>query len=79
MQHEKASLEMFDHLVEVNGLETEMQRYGLDSVNDLVFIKEMLYKPLDTDSAQDTGDLVSHAHVNCVKSISIIIFTAASI
>ncbi|KAM8753758.1 deoxynucleoside triphosphate triphosphohydrolase SAMHD1-like [Acanthopagrus schlegelii] len=56
-KHEKASLEMFDHLVEVNGLEKEMETCGLDPVNDLVFIKEMLYGPLDTDSTQDMEDL----------------------
>lgn len=70
---------MFDHLVVVNGLETEMENCGLDPANDLNFIKEMLYGPLDTEAAQDMEYLVGHAHVNCVKLISIITATAANI
>ena len=74
LQHEKASIEMFDHLVKDNKLEKEMKRWKLDLTKDLDFIKEMIYGPLDTKVNE-----VSHAHVNCVKSISIIIFTAADI
>ena len=70
---------MSDHLVVVNGLETEMENCGLDPANDLNFIKEMLYGPLDTKAAQDMEDLVCHAHENCVKLISIIIATVANI
>uniref|UniRef100_A0A7N6FKV2 HD/PDEase domain-containing protein n=1 Tax=Anabas testudineus TaxID=64144 RepID=A0A7N6FKV2_ANATE len=45
--HEQISIEMFDHLVEENGLKPVMQLYGL-SDGDLIFIKEMIYpKPRD--------------------------------
>ena len=89
LQHEKASTEMFDYLVKDNDLEKEMKEWKLDLKKDLVFIKEMIYGPLDTEAAQDKGvkemmdsekkdTLVSHAQVNCVKSSSIVIFTAAN-
>ncbi|XP_073325867.1 deoxynucleoside triphosphate triphosphohydrolase SAMHD1-like [Pagrus major] len=52
-KHEKASIEMFDHLVKVNKPEAEMKKWGLDPDKDLVFIKEMIYGPLDTKAAQD--------------------------
>ncbi|XP_037628433.1 deoxynucleoside triphosphate triphosphohydrolase SAMHD1-like isoform X2 [Sebastes umbrosus] len=49
--HEKASKEMFDHMVKSNGLEVEMKKYGLEVEteknglkvsNDIDFIKEMI-------------------------------------
>uniref|UniRef100_A0A7N5ZQM4 HD/PDEase domain-containing protein n=1 Tax=Anabas testudineus TaxID=64144 RepID=A0A7N5ZQM4_ANATE len=47
ISHEQISIEMFDHLVEENGLKPVMQLYGL-SDGDLIFIKEMIYpKPRD--------------------------------
>jgi len=49
LQHEDSSLRMFDHLVEANGLKSEMKTYGLEVEKDLVFIKELvLGKPLST-------------------------------
>ena len=53
LQHEKASIEMFDYLVKSNDLGEEIKEL------DLIFIKEMIYGPLDTKTAQDTE--VSHA------------------
>ncbi|XP_030279062.1 deoxynucleoside triphosphate triphosphohydrolase SAMHD1-like [Sparus aurata] len=54
-KHEKASIEMFDYLVEVNGLKKEMEKWNLNLTNDVVFIKEMIDGPLDTKTAQDKG------------------------
>lgn len=46
LQHEDASILMFDHLVDDNKLTPVMNKYGLitegDNENDLVFIKEMI-------------------------------------
>ncbi|XP_026223641.1 deoxynucleoside triphosphate triphosphohydrolase SAMHD1-like isoform X2 [Anabas testudineus] len=48
-KHEQISIEMFDYLVEENGLKPLMQLYGL-SDPDLSFIKEMIDpKPRDKD------------------------------
>ncbi|XP_023654519.1 deoxynucleoside triphosphate triphosphohydrolase SAMHD1 isoform X1 [Paramormyrops kingsleyae] len=46
-KHEKASVEMFDHMVEVNGLKGVMEQYGLKLPEDLVFIKEQIAGPLE--------------------------------
>ncbi|XP_073325854.1 deoxynucleoside triphosphate triphosphohydrolase SAMHD1-like [Pagrus major] len=54
-KHEKASIEMFDHLVKENDLEAEMKKWGLDPTKDLEFIREMIYGPLDTEDTQDNG------------------------
>uniref|UniRef100_A0A3P8ZBV3 HD domain-containing protein n=1 Tax=Esox lucius TaxID=8010 RepID=A0A3P8ZBV3_ESOLU len=48
-RHEKASLKMFDHLVHVNNLEPVMVEHGLVLPDDMVFIKEQIYGPLDPD------------------------------
>ncbi|XP_078026106.1 deoxynucleoside triphosphate triphosphohydrolase SAMHD1-like [Epinephelus lanceolatus] len=45
-RHEDASVQMFYHLVERNGLQQEMERYGLVLPVDLTFIKEMIAGPL---------------------------------
>lgn len=50
-QHEMASVQMFDHLVEVNNLEEVMVEYGLSLPNDLIFIKEQIAGPLDSMSS----------------------------
>ncbi|XP_062422349.1 deoxynucleoside triphosphate triphosphohydrolase SAMHD1-like [Pungitius pungitius] len=43
-KHEKASVDMFEHLVEVNNLEAEMKKkeHGLELPDDLYFIKELI-------------------------------------
>uniref|UniRef100_A0A9J7ZQB1 Deoxynucleoside triphosphate triphosphohydrolase SAMHD1 n=1 Tax=Cyprinus carpio carpio TaxID=630221 RepID=A0A9J7ZQB1_CYPCA len=46
-KHEMASVQMFDHLVRVNGLEEVMVRHGLTLPDDLIFIKEQIAGPLD--------------------------------
>ncbi|XP_051805113.1 deoxynucleoside triphosphate triphosphohydrolase SAMHD1-like isoform X1 [Acanthochromis polyacanthus] len=56
-KHEDASLLMFDHLVEDNGLKPLMKLYGLDPYgekeNDLKFITEMIQgKPLTEDQVK---------------------------
>ncbi|KAM9427077.1 deoxynucleoside triphosphate triphosphohydrolase SAMHD1-like isoform 1-T1 [Salvelinus alpinus] len=48
-KHEEASREMFDHLVFKNVLEPVMQEYGLVLPEDLVFIKELIAGPQNTD------------------------------
>ncbi|XP_077081208.1 deoxynucleoside triphosphate triphosphohydrolase SAMHD1 [Siphateles boraxobius] len=46
-KHETASVQMFDHLVKVNGLEAVMIHHGLRLPDDLIFIKEQIAGPLD--------------------------------
>ena len=45
LQHETASLAMFDYLVEDNDLKPVMEEYGLVLPEDLVFIKEQIGGP----------------------------------
>ncbi|KAK3567733.1 hypothetical protein QTP86_024055, partial [Hemibagrus guttatus] len=53
LQHENASVEMFDHLVKENNLLPLMKRYGLSTI-DLVYIKEQIAGPLNPSASQDT-------------------------
>ncbi|KTF79099.1 hypothetical protein cypCar_00027884, partial [Cyprinus carpio] len=48
--HEIASVQMFDHMVKVNGLEEVMVRHGLTLPDDLNFIKEQITGPLNNSS-----------------------------
>uniref|UniRef100_A0A3B3RW29 SAM domain and HD domain 1 n=1 Tax=Paramormyrops kingsleyae TaxID=1676925 RepID=A0A3B3RW29_9TELE len=50
-KHEKASVDMFDHMVEVNGLKGVMEQYGLKLPEDLDFIKEQIAGPLEPPSS----------------------------
>ncbi|XP_077937810.1 deoxynucleoside triphosphate triphosphohydrolase SAMHD1 isoform X2 [Gasterosteus aculeatus] len=54
-KHEKASVEMFDHLVEVNKLEPVMREHGLVLPEDLDFIKELM-DPKDPEDPKDPKD-----------------------
>uniref|UniRef100_A0A4W6F7X9 Deoxynucleoside triphosphate triphosphohydrolase SAMHD1 n=1 Tax=Lates calcarifer TaxID=8187 RepID=A0A4W6F7X9_LATCA len=51
-KHEIASLAMFDHLVDDNGLKPVMKQHGLVLPEDLDFIKEQIAGPQDTKAAQ---------------------------
>lgn len=57
LQHEDASILMFDHLVDDNNLKPVMNEYRLitegDNENDLVFIKEMIKGSLKNSSPQN--------------------------
>uniref|UniRef100_A0A669EC71 Uncharacterized protein n=1 Tax=Oreochromis niloticus TaxID=8128 RepID=A0A669EC71_ORENI len=57
LQHEDASILMFDHLVDDNNLKPVMNEYGLitegDNENDLVFIKEMIKGSLKNNLPQN--------------------------
>lgn len=44
MQHEQASVMMFNHLLEVNSLYTTFGEHGLDD-SDILFIKELIAGP----------------------------------
>ncbi|XP_062248546.1 deoxynucleoside triphosphate triphosphohydrolase SAMHD1-like isoform X2 [Platichthys flesus] len=54
-KHEKASLDMFDYLVEQNELEPVMEQHELVLLEDLQFIKEQIAGPLDTNGAEAEG------------------------
>ncbi|XP_028265237.1 deoxynucleoside triphosphate triphosphohydrolase SAMHD1-like [Parambassis ranga] len=51
-KHEKASVQMLDHMVETNNLQSSMELYGLNLQTDLKFIKEMIDPPKKTDLKQ---------------------------
>ncbi|XP_028266488.1 deoxynucleoside triphosphate triphosphohydrolase SAMHD1-like [Parambassis ranga] len=51
-KHENASVQMFDHMVETNNLQSSMELYGLNLQTDLKFIKEMIDPPKKTDPEQ---------------------------
>uniref|UniRef100_UPI00398EA516 deoxynucleoside triphosphate triphosphohydrolase SAMHD1-like n=1 Tax=Pristiophorus japonicus TaxID=55135 RepID=UPI00398EA516 len=44
-KHENASLDMFDHLINSNGLWDELKKHGLVLPQDVVFIKELIKSP----------------------------------
>ncbi|KAJ8361321.1 hypothetical protein SKAU_G00178460 [Synaphobranchus kaupii] len=44
-EHEEASVQMFDHMVNVNSLKPVMESHGLDYTEDLLFIKELIAGP----------------------------------
>lgn len=67
LQHENASVVMFDYLVTDNDLKPVMEQHGLVLPEDLDFIKEQIAGPLDTNAAQ--GQKVP-ASSNCVKSLT---------
>ncbi|XP_043843201.1 deoxynucleoside triphosphate triphosphohydrolase SAMHD1 isoform X2 [Dromiciops gliroides] len=45
-KHEIASVQMFEYLVNANGIETVMKKYGLIPEEDICFIKEQIAGPL---------------------------------
>ncbi|XP_054651195.1 deoxynucleoside triphosphate triphosphohydrolase SAMHD1 isoform X1 [Dunckerocampus dactyliophorus] len=51
-KHEKASIDMFDHLVNSNNLKPLMEQHGLCLPEDLDFIKELFAGPLTTNPGQ---------------------------
>ncbi|XP_073679235.1 deoxynucleoside triphosphate triphosphohydrolase SAMHD1 isoform X1 [Garra rufa] len=53
-KHEVASVQMFDHLVKVNGLEEVMVQHGLTLPDDLIFIKEQIAGPLDSSGSDSS-------------------------
>ncbi|XP_074500272.1 deoxynucleoside triphosphate triphosphohydrolase SAMHD1-like [Sebastes fasciatus] len=52
-KHEKASKEMFDHMVKSNNLEDEMKKNGLKLPDDTIFIKEMIAGLPKRDQGQE--------------------------
>ncbi|XP_061836498.1 deoxynucleoside triphosphate triphosphohydrolase SAMHD1 [Nerophis lumbriciformis] len=52
-KHEKASIDMFDYLLDKNNLKPLMEEHGLVLPEDLNFIKELILGPLITNAGQD--------------------------
>lgn len=52
LQHEEASVKMFDHLVKDNDLMPAMKKHGLELPEDLVFIREQIVGPSNSDAGQ---------------------------
>ena len=53
LQHEQASVAMFDHLIEVNKLKREFDQYGITE-KDLKFVKEQIAGPIDTEQCSSS-------------------------
>uniref|UniRef100_F7CIF8 Deoxynucleoside triphosphate triphosphohydrolase SAMHD1 n=1 Tax=Monodelphis domestica TaxID=13616 RepID=F7CIF8_MONDO len=51
-RHETASVKMFEHLVNANGIEAVMRNYGLVPEEDICFIKEQIEGSLDSTEEQ---------------------------
>ena len=75
LQHETASREMFDYLVNDNDLKPVMEQYGLKLPEDQTFIREMIAGHQETNAAQ--GQKVPASVKLCV--ISQYPFTAANV
>lgn len=56
-QHEQGSVDMFEHLINSNGLRTVMEQYGLIPEEDIRFIKEQIKGPLESPSKDDSVSL----------------------
>jgi len=56
LQHEDASVHMFDHMVEANSLLYEFAKYGFKE-EDLEFIKEQIAGPQDCTKKKVKGGL----------------------
>nr|KAF6423692.1 SAM and HD domain containing deoxynucleoside triphosphate triphosphohydrolase 1 [Rousettus aegyptiacus] len=52
--HEQGSVDMFEHLINSNGLRTVMEQYGLIPEEDICFIKEQIKGPLESPSKDDS-------------------------
>ncbi|XP_072557903.1 deoxynucleoside triphosphate triphosphohydrolase SAMHD1-like isoform X1 [Paramormyrops kingsleyae] len=55
-KHEKASVEMFKHMVKVNNLKVDMEKYNLKLPEDLVFIIEQIDGPLEPNEYKNLVD-----------------------
>uniref|UniRef100_A0A8C3WJW6 Deoxynucleoside triphosphate triphosphohydrolase SAMHD1 n=1 Tax=Catagonus wagneri TaxID=51154 RepID=A0A8C3WJW6_9CETA len=67
--HEQGSVNMFEHLVNSNGLINVMQHYGLVPEDDIWFIKEQITGPLESPvkNAVEVGNLYDMFHTrNCL-------------
>ena len=66
LQHEDASVAMFDHLVSNNTL--EMEQHGLVLPEDLDFIKEQIAGPIYRTPGKVSVTAVSFIAINLVKN-----------
>ena len=55
LQHEQASVMMFEHLVTSNRLDGEFEHYGLMET-DITFIKEQIAGPLESELSSQATD-----------------------
>lgn len=62
-----ASVKMFDHLVRENGLESVMQEHGLTLPDDLVFIREQIAGPQESQVSKCKGQAPVSYHGNPVR------------
>ncbi|XP_039863723.1 deoxynucleoside triphosphate triphosphohydrolase SAMHD1-like isoform X10 [Simochromis diagramma] len=70
--HEKASIEMFKHLLVQNGLKEVMKKYGLkvdEDGTDLEFIEEMIEKPQDKKPQNDAAQDNEHQNNDASKEV----------
>ena len=56
MQHEQASVMMFEHLINANDLRKEFEKYDLDET-DIVFIKEQIAGPSKSEMSSQLSEV----------------------
>ena len=56
IQHEGASVMMFEHLLKVNNLREELEKYGLGET-DIVFIKEQIAGPRQSEMSSQLSEV----------------------
>uniref|UniRef100_A0A671FAS4 Deoxynucleoside triphosphate triphosphohydrolase SAMHD1 n=1 Tax=Rhinolophus ferrumequinum TaxID=59479 RepID=A0A671FAS4_RHIFE len=63
-KHEQGSVDMFEHLVNSNGLRAVMEQYGLVPEEDICFIKELITGPPEspTKESLEVGNLYDMFH-----------------
>ena len=59
MQHEQASVMMFEHLLEVNNLKPTFEEHGLNET-DINFIKEQIAGPLQSEMCSQVDAVREH-------------------
>ena len=59
LQHEDATVAMFDHLLTENDLKTEMLNYGLDE-KDRIFIEEQIAGPFSPENWSEVSVHSNH-------------------
>ena len=69
-QHEDASVAMFNHLIRVNDLQSSFDQYDITNT-DLVFVREQIAGPIDTEQCSSQMQSVSSRYCVVVYITSV--------
>ncbi|XP_043110540.1 uncharacterized protein LOC122355940 isoform X3 [Puntigrus tetrazona] len=70
-EHENASVDMFKHMVEKNGLKKVMEQYGLDPDEDIVFIGQLIKKEREVSQRSAEKAFLYEIVANKVNGIDV--------